>query len=235
MNFSKSKYTIAWQCPKALWLKKYKPEVEEISDSVQTRMMAGNEVGDLAMGLFGNYVDVTEYDGDRIDINKMLSRTKEEMRRGTDVICEASFIYDGLYCAVDILKKDDDGYAIYEVKSSTDANKDVYFADVAYQKYVLEHCGIKVTNTYVVVINNEYIYDGTLKLDEFFKITDVSEGVANQLLSVEPVLARAKQILESEQEPDIDIDIHCTIHINALFGNTVPDICLHHQSLICTE
>jgi len=209
MNFSKSKYTIAWQCPKALWLKKYKPEVEEISDSVQTRMMAGNEVGDLAMGLFGNYVDVTEYDGDRIDINKMLSRTKEEMRRGTDVICEASFIYDGLYCAVDILKKDDDGYAIYEVKSSTDANKDVYFADVAYQKYVLEHCGIKVTNTYVVVINNEYIYDGTLKLDEFFKITDVSEGVANQLLSVEPVLARAKQILESEQEPDIDIDIHC--------------------------
>ncbi len=99
MNFSKSKYTTAWQCPKALWLKKYKPEEEEISDSVQARMTAGNEVGDLAMGLFGEYVDVTEYDDDRINIASMIERTQEEMRRGTEVICEASFIYDGLYCA----------------------------------------------------------------------------------------------------------------------------------------
>lgn len=209
MNFSKSKYTTAWQCPKAIWLKKYKPEEEELSDSVQARMTSGNEVGDLAMGLFGDYIDVTVYDGDRINITKMIDRTKEEMRRGTEIICEASFIYDGLYCAVDILKKEGDGYAIYEVKSSTDANKEVYFADVAYQKYVLEHCGIKVTNTYVVVINSEYVFDGTLKLNELFKITDVSEGVADQSLSVESILARAKKILESNQEPNIDIDLHC--------------------------
>lgn len=209
MNFSKSKYTTSWQCAKAIWLKKYKPEEAEISDSILARMVAGNVVGDLAMGLFGDYVDVTEYDGDRINIARMIDRTQEEMRRGTEVICEASFIYDGLYCAIDILKKEDDGYAIYEVKSSTKDDKDVYFADVAYQKYVLEHCGIKVTNTYLVVINNEYIYDGTLKIDELFKITDVREGVDDQLLSVETVLARAKQLLESDREPDIDIDVHC--------------------------
>ena len=75
----------------------------------------------------------------------MIDRTIEEMKKGTETICEASFEYDGLYCAVDIFKKENDGYAIYEVKSSTHDDKDVYFADVAYQKYVLEHCGITVS------------------------------------------------------------------------------------------
>ena len=209
MNLSKSKYTTTWQCPKALWMKKYKPEELLIDENVKARMAAGNEVGDLAMSLFGDYIDVTEYKDDRIDLNRMIEKTKEEMKKGTQNICEASFLYNGLYCAVDILRKEEDGYSIYEVKSSTHDDKDVYFADIAYQKYVLEHCGISVINTYLVVINNEYVYDGTLKVDELFKITDVKEGVEDQYLNVEMNLKTAEKILQSDIEPDIDLDLHC--------------------------
>ena len=209
MNLSKSKYTTTWQCPKALWMKKYKPEELLIDENVKARMAAGNEVGDLAMSLFGDYIDVTEYKDDRIDLNRMIEKTKEEMKKGTQNICEASFLYNGLYCAVDILRKEEDGYSIYEVKSSTHDDKDVYFADIAYQKYVLEHCGINVINTYLVVINNEYVYDGTLKVDELFKITDVKEGVEDQYLNVEMNLKTAEKILQSDIEPDIDLDLHC--------------------------
>ncbi len=209
MNFSKSKYTTSWQCIKAIWLKQYKPEEAETTELVQARMAIGNEVGDLAMGLFGNYVDVTAYDGDRIDIRRMIARTKEEMEKGAENICEASFLYDGLYCAVDILKKEEEGYAIYEVKSSTQDDKEVYFADIAYQKYVLEHCGINITGTYLVVINNQYVFDGSLKLNELFRIIDVTEGVEEQTLSIETVLAEAKQALESDSEPDIDLGLYC--------------------------
>ena len=91
-----------------------------------------------------------------------LLKTKEELGKGTPVICEASFSYKGLYCAVDILRKEDDGWSIYEVKSSTNSAsknevKAVYVADISYQKYVLEHCGIKIYGTYLVGINSDYI------------------------------------------------------------------------------
>ena len=121
LSLSKSKYCGLWQCPKIAWLNKYKPEEMVINDAIQSRMDAGNMVGDLAMGLFGEFVEVTAYNGEKLDLSQMIARTKAEMEKGTPVICEASFSYNGLYCAVDILRKDGDGWAIYEVKSSTSA------------------------------------------------------------------------------------------------------------------
>ena len=123
LSLSKSKYCGLWQCPKIAWLNKYKPEEMVINDAIQSRMDAGNMVGDLAMGLFGEFVEVTAYNGEKLDLSQMIARTQEEMEKGTAVICEASFSYNGLYCAVDILRKDGDGWAIYEVKSSTSAEK----------------------------------------------------------------------------------------------------------------
>ena len=104
INLSKSKYCGLWQCPKIAWLKKYKPEEIQLDSSVISRMAAGNEVGDLAMGLFGDYVEVTAYNEEKIDLDQMIKNTQAEMGNGTDVICEASFIFSGLFCAVDILK-----------------------------------------------------------------------------------------------------------------------------------
>ena len=54
-----------------------------------------------------------------VDINAMIAATAEYIKQGRDNICEASFNFNGLYCAVDILRKHENGYAIYEVKSST--------------------------------------------------------------------------------------------------------------------
>ena len=58
LYLSKSKYCGLWQCPKIAWLKKYKPEKLAFDESTLSRMEAGNEVGDLAMGLFGDFVEV---------------------------------------------------------------------------------------------------------------------------------------------------------------------------------
>ena len=66
--FSKSKYCGLWQCPKIAWLMKYKPEERVLDDSAISRMKTGNEVGDLAMGLFGDYVEVTSYKEDKLDL-----------------------------------------------------------------------------------------------------------------------------------------------------------------------
>ena len=209
LSLSKSKYCGLWQCPKIAWLNKYKPEEMVINDAIQSRMDAGNMVGDLAMGLFGDFVEVTAYNGEKLDLSQMIERTKEEMEKGTPVICEASFSYNGLYCAVDILRKDGDGWAIYEVKSSTSAEKDMYTADVAYQKYVLQSCGVKLTNVYLVCLNNEYVFDGTLDLQQLFKITDITVPVAFEQRNLAANLSIGERLLNDPNEPEIDISERC--------------------------
>jgi len=215
---SKSKYCGLWQCPKIAWLRKYKPEELSLDAGVLSRMEAGNEVGDLAMGLFGDYVEVTAYDGEKLDLAKMIADTRTEMEKGTPVICEASFSYNGLYCAVDILKKDGGGWVIYEVKSSTKRQKDdgsyeddkeVYIADISYQKYVLEHCGVNVKDTYLVCLNGDYVFDGTLDLSQLFFISDVAAPVAAEIKNIEYNVAIAEKILQSAEEPEIDLSEAC--------------------------
>ena len=209
LYLSKSKYCGLWQCPKIAWLRKYKPDEVTIDESVLSRMGNGNIVGDLAMGLFGDFVEVTSYDGDKLDLSAMISKTNDEMRKGTQVICEASFDYNGLYCAVDILRKENDGWVIYEVKSSTNDHKEVYLADIAYQKYVLENCGVNVKGTYLITIDNSYVFDGVLDIHKLFKITDVSPLLSAQMNSIEGNLNIAQRLLSSDVEPDIDIHENC--------------------------
>ena len=207
-HFSKSKYCRLWQCPKMVWLDKFRSE-EAVEDPDRVaRMQTGNRVGELAKGLFGDYVDMTVETATGLDLSAMMEKTKEAMDAGAEVICEAAFSYDGLYCAVDILRKEKDGYAIYEVKSSTVA-KPVYSVDIAYQKFVLEHCGVRVTGTYLVCMNNTYYRDETLDIQQLFKVINVSRSVAKETPNVENRLAEAKKLLADDTEPNYDLGSHC--------------------------
>ena len=107
---TKSKYTKFCQCPKAMWLGKNKPEEATVDASLEARFAEGNIVGDLAMGLFGDFVEVTTMNGDRLDLTAMIEKTREFMAGNEcNVICEASFSYSNgeqsNYCAVDILRR----------------------------------------------------------------------------------------------------------------------------------
>ena len=55
---SKSKYCLGVQCPKMLWLKTFKNEEFDESVNNENVLKNGNIVGDLAMGLFGEYKEV---------------------------------------------------------------------------------------------------------------------------------------------------------------------------------
>lgn len=162
------------------------------------------------MGLFGPFTEVTAYTPDgKLDIKAMLERTQECLANGTENICEAAFSYDGCYCAVDILRKTDDGYAIYEVKSSTSANKEVYAQDVAFQKWVLTKCGLNVTGTYLVCINNKYVRHGEVDIQQLFSINDISAAVEVEYPQVADHCADAIAVLDQPSEPSVPIGIYC--------------------------
>lgn len=206
---SKSKYCLFTQCPKLLWLNVHAPELAPPDPSLASRLDSGNVIGDMAMQLFGNFVEVTAYKEDgSLDLTKMIEQTGELICSGENIICEASFSYRGNYCAVDILRKEANGYAIYEVKSSTHANP-IYATDIAYQKYVLEHCGVKVTGTYLVCINSSYVFDGTFDLQKFFRVIDLSEKVAAEYGKVEANVREAEAVLKLTDEPLCDLSERC--------------------------
>lgn len=208
--FSKSKYCDFKQCPKIPWLKKYRPEEYVVDAATQARFAAGNEVGDLAMGLFGEYVEVTSYKKDGgLDLNRMKALTRMYLAEGRENICEASFDYRGLYCAVDILRRSGDGYAIYEVKSSTSPDHHVYVVDTSYQKYVLEKCGLKINAVYIVTIDPSYVFDGVLDLKKLFGITDITALTEEETGAVEETLKAAEGVMSSMEEPAVDLSASC--------------------------
>lgn len=209
MHFSKSKYCLLWQCPKLLWLDVYHRELRKEDASLDDRMNTGNQVGDLAMGLFGDFTEVTVLKEDgRPDIGAMLEKTRQCVQQDVDVICEASFSYEGLYCAVDILRRENGGYAIYEVKSSTHESP-IYGVDIAYQKYVLEHCGVKVTGTNLVCIDSDYVRGEQLDVTKLFKIVDMSESVKLETPLIPGQLKLAERTLAATEEPFCRLGEHC--------------------------
>ncbi len=151
MGITKTDFMRGMQCPKMLWLDRHKPELKIIPSEVQQRLDEGNTFGDSAMGMFGDYEEMTIYrPGTSFpDKKAMAAKTAEHIELGTKVICEAAFIYYNNYCAVDILRKTDDGYDFYEVKNSPEVHEQ-FIKDCGFQNYILQRCKINVGSIYVV-------------------------------------------------------------------------------------
>ena len=204
LYLSKSKFCNAVQCPKMLWL--HKNKTEEFDESVlnQNVLESGNEVGDLAMGLFGEFTEVAFG-----DLSDMLSETKRLIAEGVPVIAEASFSLDGLFCSVDILKnKGNNHVEIYEVKSSTELHE-IYIHDAAYQQYVLTGLGYIVDKVSVVHINPHYVRHGELDLNEFFVIEDVKSRTDALQYGIRDFLPELELIINSSREPATKVGCHC--------------------------
>ena len=205
LYLSKSKYCDAVQCPKMLWMKQNKPE--EFDESVMNQVVLdnGSEVGDSAMGLFGEYVEVP-FDS---DLGKMIKKTEELLEAGTSIICEASFAYEGLFCSVDILKNlGGNKFELYEVKSSAKM-KDIYHHDAAFQYYVLTKLGYEVTKVCLVHLNNKYVRHGDLDIQELFTINDITDDARSRCSEVERNLKYFADFLDAADEPELPLGEYC--------------------------
>ena len=212
-QLSKSKYAKYCQCPKCLWMSVNKPEEEVIDPTSEGRFEKGTEVGNLAKGILGDYVDVTTRKEDgSLDLLAMVRKTQEYMTSGAENVCEAAFSKDGNYCAVDILHRTNDGYAIYEVKSTSypefegkPAKLSKFIPDIAYQKWVLEQCCVNVTGTFLICLNSDYVRGQELDMKRLFVVQDVSDMIADEYALVAERQSKAKELLYQDEEPEMDI------------------------------
>ena len=211
MNLSKSRYVLGKRCEKLLWLSCYKKdELEEQSnDSV---LENGNKIGELARHLFGDDYILIEYNEDK---QVMIDTTFKYLKESPNVICEASFSYEGNFCSVDILKNNIDGVEIYEVKSSTHLNQS-YIDDITYQTWLLNKCGLIVKKSYLIYVNDEYIKQGELNINKFFVVKDVSDLI--NIKEVEGIVSKLKKVINSKEEPMIDLGTKCKKNKNIAYN-----------------
>ena len=247
IGLSKSRYCKGVQCPKILWLDKYKPEEAE-GDLSESIVANGILVGELARGYYGQY-ELVEYTEDK---SSMAAQTRQYMEAGAGNIAEAAFCIDGLYCAVDLLHKNGNGYDLIEVKSSTEV-KPVYIDDMAFQHYVLSRCGVTVNRVCLMHINRDYVRHGELEIRELFTLEDHTEAVKQKYDEVEANIQAIREYVDTETEPERDIDLYCKSPYDCLYYGycarhipepSVFDICwlkstrkyeYYHQGIISYE
>ena len=207
MTLSKSNYTQAIQCPKSLWLHHYKKEVLAPDDAATiARQENGKAVGALVCEFFLGGRKVS-YDAS--DMKEMASLTKKWIDEGVETIYEATFMVDDLLVMVDILRVYEDGVEIVEVKSSTEM-KEIYYHDVAFQKYVVERAGYAVKRCSVVHLDSDYVRGEELELERLFVSVAVGEEVKSLLEGIPAHIEAFRSYLaDKEQEPDIEIGLHC--------------------------
>ena len=203
---SKSLYIKGCQCPKALWLKKYRPELaDEISAEQQALFDAGTNVGVLAQQLFPGGV-LVPYDG--LSLTEQLTMTAKAIADGAQTLYEASFSFDEIFFKADIMRCTPAGWDLYEVKAATDV-KDVYLDDVSLQRYVLSHSGLRLNRAHVVHINNQYVRKGDIDVNQLFSIIDITAETEELLPAVPARITELRQMLQAEM-PSTDIGPHCS-------------------------
>lgn len=201
---SKSRFVLGVQCPKALYLKVHRPELEApVGEDMEKVFRTGTEVGLRATGEFpGGVMIETEF----WEIDKALVLTRRAIDAGAPAIFEAAVQHEGVVIRVDILRRNGDAWDLIEVKSSTKV-KGVHLSDVALQVHVARAASYRIRSASVMVLNRECRFP---ELSNLFRIEDVTEGIERLLPQVPARIYSLKSMLEQPEAPACAIGRHCS-------------------------
>ncbi len=226
------------QCPKSLYLyKNFIQKRDPISAEQKAIFSRGNNVGTIAQKLFPGGINATPQK--YYDYISAVNKTQQLINEGVEIIYEAAFQFEQVLSIIDVLVKKPSKEAIentlpnegnqnskiqnqwfaYEVKSSTKISQS-YLLDASLQYWVITNSGIPLEDISIITINNQYIKQGAIKLDDFFSINSVKkEALQNQLLVGEKVML-SKLVVENLNMPEVNIGEHCFSPYNCDFMGT---------------
>jgi predicted RecB family nuclease len=210
LRLSKSKFLAGCQCLKRLYLQYHQPELaSEPDEAQQAKFDQGHEVGLLATKAFPNGVMVEE---DHLHHAEAVARTRGLMDDSNiPAIFEAAFTYQDVRIRVDILERQPrNRWRLIEVKS-TSKLKDTHYEDVTIQKYVLEGCGLKLSESCLMHLNRDYAYaGGEYDLGQLFLINNLSEDIDGLIQKIPGLLVEQQRILALPEPPEIEPGAQCT-------------------------
>jgi hypothetical protein len=194
-----------------------KDKIPPIDEGTQATFDQGHEVGEWAKKRYPDGIEVPFG-----DFKGTIEKTKELVAQ-RKVIFEASFLFENCYSRADILVPvDDDQWDVIEVKSATKV-KDENIEDVAFQRFVMEGCGLKIRRCHLMFINNEYIRQGDIDPRQLLTMDDITEDVDLKLSLVMENVAEMWNVINGAK-PDIKIGCQC----NEPYDCDLKSICWAH-------
>jgi len=217
-RLSKSTFIRGTQCEKSLYLYKHHYNLKDpIPTSLQAVFDRGTNIGLLAQSLFPNGVDASPEN--HFKMVESVGKTRHFISQGQTIIYEATFLYNDVLAALDVLVKDHDGWKAYEVKSSTKVS-DTYIKDAAIQYYTITNSGIELKDISIVYINNQYVKNGEIDINELFTVESVLDQVLEFLPRIPNEVQRLKNVIESPEIPQVNIGPHCSDPYDCDFKGT---------------
>jgi predicted RecB family nuclease len=227
VGLSKSRVMAGLQCHKLLWWMVHEAEAPELAldDQTQAVMDRGSRVGELARSYVPGGVAVglpyNAYD-------ERIALTRRLLDAGAPAVYEASFRGSGVYVAVDILKRDDRGFRLIEVKSTASV-KEHHIPDVAVQAHALRQSGLDLVGTEVMHLNRECVYPD---LSNLFIRSDVTDAAGAMTESVPGWIAAQLEMLQGSV-PDVRTGPHCSTPYECPFiARCWPTLPPHHVSTL---
>ena len=201
-GLSKSRILLHRQCPKRLWLKVHRPELEEVDDSNQARFDTGTYVGELARQLYPDGILIA---GD--NLGQAVADTQAVLTVEKRPIFEATLQAGGLLIRADLMLPDQNGYRMVEVKSSTGV-KDYHLTDAAIQSWVAQQAKLPLTSVEIAHIDNTFVYPGGGDYQGLFHYADISDQISSLKDEVPDWINAAQETLSGE-EPCIAAGDQC--------------------------
>lgn len=210
---TKSDFMIFANCPKQYWLTLNRKDLEKpISDDARKHIEDGIKVGVFARQFIDNTFIATRRKTDGTpDIDGQIEATKFGIDNKFPCIAEASFQYKDLFCACDLLKIDENGgFSILEVKATNTAKED-HFEDIAFQKYVLVKCGLRINHLFIVHLNHAYERHGDINPKALLIAEEVTNEkvVIDTLNNLEYFLNQMRDIQKEKSEHEIELGSYC--------------------------
>lgn len=208
-RLSKSRFLSGQQCDKRLYFEVYAPEIAtKIDGQRQAMLNMGKQIGDTAQLCFPGGELVSE--GYR-QSSAALERTAALMADPEiPAIFEAAFQFEDTMIRVDILERSgEQSWRLIEVKASSRV-KAVHHADLSVQAYVLQGCGIPISNICLMHMNRHYVFQGgDVDLRQLFVVEDLTEDVLPRLTEIPHRLAQLREMLSRDTPPEVEPDGHC--------------------------
>jgi hypothetical protein len=205
---SKSTYMYGIQCQKRLFFNKYRRDLlPEITEQQQAIFQGGTDAGILAQELFPDGIDATP--NTPFEYQKAIVKTQTYLMTN-DVIYEASFQFESVMCAIDILVNKNGKWHAYEVKG-TNSVKEQHLADASFQYYIMKQTGLEIEDFSIIHFNKNYVRAGDINVQHLFTTESVLDKVLEMQLEVSANIQSCKATLILKEEPIIDAGNQCFI------------------------
>jgi len=218
LSLSKSRFLAGLQCHKRYWFESHPqaaaPDAEDpLSAYVREQ---GREVGLLARGLFPQGVEIAAGPGQP---GAALKQTRAAVDAGHDALFEAAAQGGGAFARADVLlRRGPEGpWDLLEVKASGAKDEseladgqEHFLWDLAFQRHAFAAGGFAMGRSCLALINKDYVRQGPLDPQGFFKIVDVSALVEERQAKVPALLRAMAKAGQADQAPERAIGGHCS-------------------------